>query len=69
MHWPAVHTALGVVRFGDGSALRLDGPCLACYRGPKIILKGFVYSSLVPRREAYPTLKNISRTMWLLKEK
>lgn len=38
-------------------------------RGPKLIQRGFLDSSLVPNREAYPTIKNIAQTMWLLKEK
>jgi len=39
------------------------------YRGPKLIHRGFLDSGLVPNLEAYPTIKNIAQTMWLLKEK
>ena len=38
-------------------------------RGPKLIHRGFLDSKIVPNREAYPTIKNISQTMWLLKGK
>ena len=38
-------------------------------RGLKLIHRGFLDSNIVPNREAYPTIKNIAQTMWLLKEK
>lgn len=38
-------------------------------RGPKLIHKGFLDSILVPNYESYSTIKNISQTTWLLKEK
>lgn len=38
-------------------------------RGQKNIQRGFIDSSIVPNRDSYPTIKNISQSMWLLKEK
>lgn len=38
-------------------------------RGPKLIQRGFLDSKIVPNRPAYPTIKNIAQTMWLLKGK
>lgn len=38
-------------------------------RGPDLIQRGFLDSHIIPNREAYPTIKNISQTMWLLKSK
>lgn len=38
-------------------------------RGPRLIQRGFLDSKIVPNRSAYPTIKSISQTMWLLKEK
>lgn len=38
-------------------------------RGPKLVQRGFLDSNIVPNRSAYPTVKNISQTMWLLKGK
>ncbi len=38
-------------------------------RGPRLIQRGFLDSNIVPNRSAYPTIKNIAQTMWLLKGK
>ncbi|MFT2796856.1 hypothetical protein [Serratia sp. N21D137] len=38
-------------------------------RGQKNLHRGFLDSSIVPNRDAYPTIKNISQSMWLLKKK
>jgi hypothetical protein len=38
-------------------------------RGPSLIHRGFLDSKLVPNHQAYPTVKSITQTMWLLKEK
>lgn len=38
-------------------------------RGQKNLQRGFLDTSIVPNRDAYPTIINISQTMWLLKEK
>lgn len=38
-------------------------------RGQKNLSRGFLDSLVVPNRDAYPTIKNISQSMWLLKEK
>ena len=38
-------------------------------RGPKLIQRGFLDSQIVPNRSAYPTIKKIAQSMWLLKEK
>ena len=38
-------------------------------RGPKIIQRGFIDSKMVPNLPQYPTIKDIARTMWMLKEK
>lgn len=38
-------------------------------RGLRLIQRGFLDSFMVPNRDVYPTIKNISQTMWLLKEK
>ena len=38
-------------------------------RGQKNLQRGFLDSFIVPNREAYPTIQNISQSMWLLKEK
>lgn len=38
-------------------------------RGPKLIQRGFLDSNIVPNHAAYPAIKNISQTMWLLKGK
>mgnify|MGYP003624806395 CR=1 FL=1 len=38
-------------------------------RGPGLIQRGFLDLHIVPNREAYPAIKNISQTMWLLKGK
>ena len=38
-------------------------------RGPKLIHRGFLDSSLVPNYSSYPTVKSIAQTMWLLKKK
>jgi hypothetical protein len=38
-------------------------------RGPKLIQRGFLDSNIIPNRAAYPTIKNIAQTMWLLKGK
>jgi len=39
------------------------------YRRPKLIQRGFLDSTLVPNHTAYPTIKNIAQSMWLLKGK
>jgi hypothetical protein len=38
-------------------------------RGPKLLLRGFIDSWMIPNLESYTITKNISQTMWLLKEK
>lgn len=38
-------------------------------RGPKLLLRGFIDSKMIPNLESYTITKNISQTMWLLKEK
>jgi hypothetical protein len=38
-------------------------------RGPNLIQRGFLDSKIVPNHEAYPVIKNIAQTMWLLKRK
>lgn len=38
-------------------------------RGPKLIQRGFLDSKIVPNHEEYPSIKNITQTMWLLKGK
>lgn len=38
-------------------------------RGPNLIQRGFLDSHIVPNHEAYPTMKTIAQTMWLLKSK
>lgn len=38
-------------------------------RGPSLIQRGFLDSYIVPNHAAYPTIKNIAQTMWLLKSK
>jgi hypothetical protein len=38
-------------------------------RGPKLIQRGFLDSNIVPNCSAYPTVKNIAQSMWLLKGK
>ncbi|MBS1159595.1 MAG: hypothetical protein H6R15_2014 [Proteobacteria bacterium] len=39
------------------------------HRGPKNLNKGFIDSGIIPNLDAHKTIKNISQTMWLLKEK
>lgn len=38
-------------------------------RGAKILSKGFIDSKLIPNYDKYETVKNISQSMWLIKEK
>lgn len=38
-------------------------------RGPNQIQRGFLDSKMVPNHNAYPAIKNIAQTMWLLKSK
>jgi len=38
-------------------------------RGQKNLQRGFLDSFIVPSQDAYPTIKNISQSMWLLKKK
>ncbi|MCT7319500.1 hypothetical protein [Klebsiella quasipneumoniae] len=38
-------------------------------RGQKNLQRGFLDSFIVPNRDAYPTIKKISQSMWLLKQK
>lgn len=38
-------------------------------RGPTLIQRGFLDTHIVPNHEAYPTIKTIAQTMWLLKSK
>ncbi|MBJ7223893.1 MULTISPECIES: hypothetical protein [unclassified Brenneria] len=38
-------------------------------RGQRNLQRGFLDSNIVPNRDAYPTIKNIAQSMWLLKGK
>lgn len=38
-------------------------------RGAKVLSKGFIDSKLIPNYDKYETVKNISQSMWLVKEK